>query len=473
MTSRAAAPPRADAPGGGPGGGPPPGGTGGEPGGGPGGGPSGGPPGGGPAGGGTGGRLGFGRAFGATILVAGTMLGAGLLALPLISADMGFGFAAVAMIALWALLTYTGLMMLEVCLAFPRFTEFQGIARTLFGEKGALAINTVTLLLLFTLSASYISAAASVWGFDLKQYLGVSAPSWAMAAAYTAIVGLAVVAGANVVAGAAKVFFTLNLVILALLVASVEPSVRASYLAENPSQWVFMWAAVPVFMTSFGFHTSIPTVVKYVGPGHARALRQIFIVGGVIPLLAYLAWIFVSLGALPRTGPHSFAAAQAEGGSMGSFLAQIAPVIGSPVVPNLFYVFATVVLLTSYMTAGLSLVDILGGSVKGLFRWRPQGVSRRLMLAAIAFLPPFAVVVFYPNGFVPLLGVASIFCIVTSMLFPGMALWRVRSRGPRELGLIAPSYRVLWGWAAFVLVLATSAGVLVLQILNMIGDLPT
>ncbi|MDR1294289.1 MAG: hypothetical protein LBK59_04945 [Bifidobacteriaceae bacterium] len=418
------------------------------------------------------GRLSPGRAFGAVMLLAGTMLGAGLLALPIISADMGFGFAAVAMIILWALLTYTGLMMLEVCLAFPQFTEFQGIARTLFGKAGALVVNTVTLLLLFTLSASYISGAAGAWGFDVSHYLGLDAPGWVMALVYTVLVAACVFAGSDAVAGASKVFFTLNLVVLAALVASVEPSVRLRYLAENPSQWVFIWTALPVFMTSFGFHTSIPTVVKYVGRQYPRALRKIFIVSGLIPLVAYLAWIFVSLGGLPRTGAHSFATARAEGGGVGAFLSQIEPVIGQSLAPNLFYVFSGVVLLTSYLALSLSLTDILDASISRIGRWRPQGRVRRLVVVAVCFLPPLGVVLIYPNAFVPLLGLASIFCVVTSMLFPALALWRLQSKGARALGLVPPSYRVLAGWGGFVVVIAGAAGILVLQVLNMLGDLP-
>jgi tyrosine-specific transport protein len=193
----------------------------------------------------------------------------------------------------------------------------------------------------------------------------------------------------------------------------------------------------------------------------------------VIPLVAYLAWIFVSLGALPRTGTHSFATVHAEGGTVGAFLGQIEPVIGSSLVPNLFYIFSTVVLVTSYLTVSLALTDILSASIKRIGRWRPSGLARRLMLGAVCFLPPFAVVVVYPDGFVPLLGVASIFCIIICMVFPAEALRRITRRGAAQrYGLRPPTYRVMWGWAGFVLVMASSAAILALQILNMADALP-
>jgi hypothetical protein len=188
--------------------------------------------------------------------------------------------------------------------------------------------------------------------------------------------------------------------------------------------------------------------------------------------VAYLAWIFVSLGALPRSGAHSFATARSEGGGVGAFLAQIEPVVGSSLAPNLFYVFSGVVLLTSYLSLSLSLTDILDTSIQRFGRWRPRGRIRRLALVGVCFVPPLLVVVVYPNAFVPLLGVASMFCVVTSMLFPALALWRLKAKGPRALGLVAPSYRVLAGWGGFIVVIAAAAGILVLQVLNMMGDLP-
>ncbi|MDR2381834.1 MAG: hypothetical protein LBE08_11820, partial [Bifidobacteriaceae bacterium] len=73
------------------------------------------------------------RFIGAVFLLTASEMGASMLALPIVAHGMGMALAAVSMIALWALMTYTGLMMLEVCLAFPPGTEFGQIGRTLFG----------------------------------------------------------------------------------------------------------------------------------------------------------------------------------------------------------------------------------------------------------------------------------------------------------------------------------------------------
>ena len=54
------------------------------------------------------------KTLGTTLLVSGTMIGAGMLAMPLTSAGIGFTFTAVLLLILWALLTYSALLFVEV-----------------------------------------------------------------------------------------------------------------------------------------------------------------------------------------------------------------------------------------------------------------------------------------------------------------------------------------------------------------------
>lgn len=54
------------------------------------------------------------RTLGSILIVAGTTIGAGMLAMPLASAGVGFGVTFGLLITLWALMCYTALLLLEV-----------------------------------------------------------------------------------------------------------------------------------------------------------------------------------------------------------------------------------------------------------------------------------------------------------------------------------------------------------------------
>ena len=54
------------------------------------------------------------KTLGSTLITSGTMIGAGMLAMPLTSAGIGFTFTVVLLCALWVLLTYSALLFVEV-----------------------------------------------------------------------------------------------------------------------------------------------------------------------------------------------------------------------------------------------------------------------------------------------------------------------------------------------------------------------
>ena len=59
------------------------------------------------------------KALGSILIVAGTAIGAGMLASPVVTAAAGFSHAALLMIGLWALMCTTALLTAEAALAFP------------------------------------------------------------------------------------------------------------------------------------------------------------------------------------------------------------------------------------------------------------------------------------------------------------------------------------------------------------------
>ena len=62
------------------------------------------------------------RTLGSILIVAGTTIGAGMLAMPLASAGVGFGVTVLLLSGLWALMCYTALLLLEVYQHVPADT---------------------------------------------------------------------------------------------------------------------------------------------------------------------------------------------------------------------------------------------------------------------------------------------------------------------------------------------------------------
>jgi len=78
---------------------------------------------------------------GSILILIGAAIGAGMLALPMVSAAAGFWPSLILLIVIWAVMLTTALMILEVCLAFPPFrNSFGTMAQKTLGLPGQVMV---------------------------------------------------------------------------------------------------------------------------------------------------------------------------------------------------------------------------------------------------------------------------------------------------------------------------------------------
>ncbi len=97
------------------------------------------------------------RVFGSTLIIAGTTIGAGMLALPLASAGIGFIPSLIIMLVLWALMAYTALLMVEVHQYSDSSATLHTLAKEFLGTKGKLVAGFAMFFLFYALCAAYIA----------------------------------------------------------------------------------------------------------------------------------------------------------------------------------------------------------------------------------------------------------------------------------------------------------------------------
>ena len=101
------------------------------------------------------------KTVGSTLLVAGTMIGAGMLAMPRTSAGIGFGFTIVLLLSLWALLTFSALLFVELYQTAESDAGIGTLAEQYFGKAGRIVSTLVLIVFLYALIAAYVSGGGS------------------------------------------------------------------------------------------------------------------------------------------------------------------------------------------------------------------------------------------------------------------------------------------------------------------------
>lgn len=201
------------------------------------------------------------KILGSALMVAGTTIGAGMLAMPLTSAGIGFGATLLLLVGLWLLLTYTGLLFMEVYQTAKRpDVGVATLAEQYFGMPGRVLATGSLLVLLYALLAAYITGGGSLlsgllpapsseggfWNPENQLQFSILL--------FTSILGIFVVIGIKGVDGLTRLLFLGKIAAFVFVLFMMFPNLRIENLTATPIDSRLIVAAVPIFFTSFGFH---------------------------------------------------------------------------------------------------------------------------------------------------------------------------------------------------------------------------
>lgn len=389
--------------------------------------------------------------FGSLLLIAGTTIGAGMLALPIASTGLGFGVSSLIMLLLWALMAYTALLMVEIHQFAPSDASLNQLARTLLGAKGQVIASVALMFLLYALCAAYIAGGGEQVNQKLNAWLGLDLPPQAGAIFFTLLIGTIVGLGTHCVDLINRVLFSLKIIALILMLALLLPQVEGTHLLELPLEQGLIVSAIPVIFTSFGFHGSIPSVVRYLGV-EVKSLRKIMLLGSALPLLIYLLWQLGSQGVLSQSQLMI-------NQSLSGFINLLASVLHSQYLSSAISVFADLALATSFLGVSLGLFDFMAANLR-----QQDNAAGRSFTAAITFVPPLGFALFYPQGFITALGYAAIALVILAIFLPVAMVWVQRQT--RDKANLPQGYRVAGGKLGLLLAMLCGVAVIGAQLLG-------
>ena len=354
------------------------------------------------------------KTVGSTLLVAGTMIGAGMLAMPLTSAGIGFGFTLVLLLGLWALLTFSALLFVELYQTAESDAGIGTLAEQYFGKAGRIIATAVLIIFLYALIAAYISGGGSL----LKDLLPESFGNKVSILLFTVIFGSFIVIGTHSVDKINRVLFFVMLAAFAVVLSLMLPEIKFDNLMATPIDNALIISASPVFFTAFGFHGSIPSLNKYLG-GNVKALRISILAGSAITLCAYILWQMSTHGLLTQ---NEFLQILKEDATLNGLVKATLAITGSNMIAGAVKLFSTLALVTSFLGVGLGLLECIEDLLKRSFNIS----AGRISLGLMTFIPPLVFALFYPEGFILALGYAGQMFAFYAVVLPVSLVWKAR-----------------------------------------------
>lgn len=358
----------------------------------------------------------LGKQLGGILLVSGTTVGAGMLALPVVSGAAGFFPSALLLIFYWLLSTATALLMLEVNLWFKQPVNLITMVRHTLGKPLELIAWVVYLLLLYSLTAAYLSASGPMVSDVVKTITGCKLATYAEPLPFFILFGGFIYLGIRPVDYLNRLLMIGLAISYLALLATATQYLQPSLLTKgNPAS---IWMAIPVIATSYGFHIIIPSLTTYL-QRDVKALRRTILIGSAIPLLVYLLLQFVVLGVVPIPALNE-ALTQGDG-----IVRPLSAILQNSSIGPLAKLFSFFAIVTSFLGVGLSLFHFFADGLK--IEQTPKG---KLFTALCTFAVPVLFTLFYPRGFILALEYAGIFVAILLGLFPILMAWKGRKHNP-------------------------------------------
>ena len=398
------------------------------------------------------------KTLGSTLITSGTMIGAGMLAMPLTSAGIGFTFTVVLLILLWILLTYSALLFVEVYQTAEHDAGIGTLAAQYFGRPGRIVATTVLMIFLYALLSAYVTGGGAILASTLPDFAAPDLKMKGSILAFTILFGVFVAIGTSFVDALNRFLFIAMIAALFIVLGLMIPEIKIDNLMAMPIDKALLISASPVFFTAFGFHGSIPCLNKYL-EGDVKALRFSIIVGSAITLVGYILWQFSTHGVLSQT---RFLEILNQDPTLNGLIEAVRVITGSTIIAAIVKIFSALALITSFLGVALGLLECIEDLLKRAFNIS----ANRLSLGFLTFLPPLLFAFFYPEGFILALGYAGQMFAFYAVVLPAALVWKARHQHPNL------PYRVPGGSGVLLFVSILGTIIVCIPFLIKLGVLP-
>jgi tyrosine-specific transport protein len=357
-----------------------------------------------------------GSLLGGILIIGGSCVGAGMLALPIVTGLSGFFPSLIMLVLAWAFMTATALLTLEINCWFSRDVNLISMAGHSLGRWGQRISWILYLFLFYSLLVAYqvgigidsSAIAARIFPQTFSPWLGTFF--------FILLFGCILYSGTrtadffNRFLMAGKILSYLGIVGAGL--ASITPS-----LLERTHMPAAL-ASLPILIISFGFHNMIPTITSYMH-GDVKRIRLTILYGSLFALIVYILWDLIILGIVPLNGEHGIVYSLNHGRDAS---AALAGTLGNSWIVNFAQALAFFSLLTSLLLQSLALIHFLADG----FQTKDK---EPLSLVFAALAPPFILSLLKPDIFFKALDFAGGICAVVLFgVMPVLMVWIGRYR---------------------------------------------
>jgi tyrosine-specific transport protein len=329
------------------------------------------------------------KTLSAALLIGGTCIGGGMLALPVETGLAGFFLSAISMLLTCAFMMSTGFLIIEANLWEKTGAHIFTMASDLLGRAGKYTTLIFYLFISYASLIAYITGGADI----LFAQLGSTFVSLML---FTLLFGALLYFSASVIGRInAILVFGLFISYFALVFLGLS-EVKLKLLKVIHFKPILL--TFPLMLTIFSFQTMLPSLSSFLGRNGQRLRRAVFF-GLLMAFLIYFIWELIVLGSIPIDGAHGLKEAYLTGQSATTSFRYF---LGSKWVVTMADFFAFFAIVTSFLGIGLGLFDFLFDVVKV-----ERNPISKLGILLLILVPSLLCSFYIPNAFILMLDISG------------------------------------------------------------------
>jgi tyrosine-specific transport protein len=400
------------------------------------------------------------KTFGSICMVAGTAIGAGMIALPMALAKLGLVSMIALMVVTWIIVYYSALLGTELTLRLGKNLTLSEVSRQISGRGAEGIAMGCVVILSYALIAAYLYGGSSVVQALIAATTekNVSLSSLLMGAALFYFIVLTL--GIKWIDYVNRLMFFALIGFLGVTIVGLGSHVQVLTIPSmtetlvDPATWTL---AIPVIFTSFGFQMMIPALSGYLNRD-ALQIKRAFFWGSLIPAAVYLAWTLTTLGTLTTNQPQLFQNIILGNVEVGEFVKMLSVTTAWHHLQVFVWAVSFFAIATSAFGVGLGLID----SWDKVLPSQLVGRNRQVFAAFITMVPSFGVALLIPGAFIKALSFAGMILVVIALILPTYLIYK--SDRPQH----RPAYPILQSPFVRWVCLLFAMGVVGCEVFNMV-----
>ncbi len=354
------------------------------------------------------------------LLVAGTCIGAGMLALPMALAKLGVIPSLVIMFATWFLTYYPSLVSVELNLQSEYGLSLGLLGRKFSGKTAEIVGDVSVKLLSYALLAAYIYGGSSI----IQKLIGTDCSNFAIQTALSIGIIAVLLYPTHIVSKLNNIafigFLGFFILLIAKIIVSIDYSCAPWSVVPNFSN---ISAIATIVFTSFGYQVIFHSLRDYCGKD-VKMLKRAFFYGSIIPMLVYMIWTCGVLCVIYKSNREFFGLMVNGKLEVGDLIQELSVIFKFSKLQVIIWWLSLCTIFTSIIGVGLGLTESYSlGLQKKIKR-------HRFVAVLVTILPAYVISAIVPNAFIKTLSFAGAILVVIAILLPTYLFLKAKIQRP-------------------------------------------